>query len=130
MSFRMFVIVLSSLLLIGCGKANIASVTGKVIENGQPRTFNANQAALQLTMVDAQGELDSANSYTAVVNPDGSFEVVASGGEVKVGNYQVSILYVGNDPKYQAFYAPDSKLRREIKPGKNELVIDLGKPTE
>lgn len=127
-SFRFLVLLLSGLLLVGCGRTNIASVKGKVIENGQPRTFEANQAAVQLTLVAENGELDNIHAYTAVVEADGSFEVVASGGEVKVGKYQVAIIYRGNDPKYEALYAPGSQLRREIKGGPNEIMIDLAKP--
>jgi hypothetical protein len=122
-------VALFALLIGGCGES-MATVKGKVVEDGKPMRFESNQAAIQLTLVDQDGKLDNKHSYTAVVNDDGSFEVVASGGELVLGNYQVAVLLRGGDPKYKVLAPPDSPLRRELKSGKNEIIVDLAKPPE
>jgi len=114
--------------LAGCGSATTATITGKIVDNGQPRQYQPTQAAVQLTLVGPGGKLDENRSFTAVVNPDGTFQVISSGGEIPVGTYQVAIQIRDEDPKYKAFAAPESQVRREIKPGRNELVLDLSKP--
>ena len=127
MRFSASILVLFTLFIGGCSETK-ATVKGKLVENGKSMSFESNQAALQLTLVGPDGKLDTKHSYTAVVNADGSFEVVASGGELLLGKYQVAVQFRGGDPKYKAFAAPDSPLRRELKAGRNELIIDLAKP--
>lgn len=120
------VLVLFTTLTAGCGQSK-GTVTGMLVENGKSMSFESNQAAVQLTLVGPAGTLDNKHSYTAVVDEDGSFEVVASGGELPLGTYQVAVQLRGGDPKYKSLAAPDSPLRREIKAGKNELIVDLAK---
>ncbi|MDB5307667.1 MAG: hypothetical protein JWO38_1869 [Gemmataceae bacterium] len=103
-------------------------VKGQLVENGQPKAFPAYQAFVQLTPVGAEGHLDVARSFTAVVNEDGSFEVIASGGELPAGMYQVAVQARGKlGVQLKAFAPPQSPVRREIKPGSNLLTIDLAK---
>ena len=114
--------------LAGCGESK-ATVKGKIVENGQPKTFGANQAALQLTLIGPDGKPDDNKSFTAVVNEDGTFEVVASGGEIPIGKYQVAVQIMGaTGQPYKKLAPPDSPIRRELKSGANELTIDLAKP--
>jgi hypothetical protein len=112
----------------GCGSGK-ARVKGRLVENGQAKKFPATQVALEFVPLDADGKPEPGKSYTAVVNEDGTFEVVASGGELPPGKYQVTVTATGDlRAKYRAFAAPTSAIRREIKAGKNDLTIDLAKP--
>ena len=108
----------------GCSESK-ARVKGKVVENAQPMSFGANQAALELTPIGASGEADPNKMYTAVVNADGSFEVVVSGGELPLGKYQVAFRAFG---KLTEKYKSVPPFQRELKAGLNELILDLAKP--
>ena len=68
------------LLLCGCGGGK-AKVKGRIVENGQAQKFKANQAHLEFIPLDADDKPQPGKAYTAGVNEDGSFEVLASGGE-------------------------------------------------
>jgi hypothetical protein len=74
----------------------------------------------------ADDKPDPNRTYTAMLNPDGSFELVASGGELPAGVYQVTVDIAGKvGEKYKAFAT-----RRELKPGANDLTLDLARPNE
>jgi len=69
--------------------------------------------------------------YSALIGPDGTFELVAAGGSVPPGMYRVSldIVIPGKaGERFKPFAGTGSPLRRELKPGSNDLVIDLSKP--
>src|SRR4051794_5375044 len=111
-------------LLAGCD-SGIAHVKGRIVENGQPLTFGMNQAAVELTPLGADGQPDVAKTFTAVVNADGSFEVVASAGKLPTGQYQIAFRGYGAMASKGKGIPP---FKREIKSGTNELVLDLAKP--
>lgn len=112
----------------GCGPA-IGTVKGRLVENGQPTKFPPTSASVQMSPVGADDKPDANVVYSAVVNEDGTFEVVASGGKLPPGKYMVAVEVIGKDgAKYKQFNATVSKVRREIKSGSNELTIDLAKP--
>ena len=108
----------------GCSEGK-ARVKGKIVENSQPMTFGANQAALELTPIGPGGEADSNKMVGAVVNADGTFEVVASGGELPPGKYQIAFRGYG---KLESKYKAVPPFQRELKSGTNELTLDLAKP--
>lgn len=113
----------------GCGGEEKAKVKGRLVNDGQPMTFQAFQAAVVFTAVGPDDKPDSAKAFTAVVGEDGTFELVASGGEVPVGRYQLAIQAVGKTAtQLQGFAGPSSPIRRDLKPGPNELTIDVAKP--
>jgi hypothetical protein len=86
------------------------------------------QAALQFTPLGPDGKPEAASSFTAVVNENGTFEVVASGGKLPAGTYQVGLqTYCKLAGKYRALAPPGSPIRREPRPGWNDLTIDLAK---
>lgn len=115
-------------LLVGCG-GGTARVKGQILENGQPKAFPGMQASVAFTPVGADGKLETSKSYSAMLNSDGKFEVIASGGELPPGNYAVSIQAVGKaNEQFKGFGATDSPIRREVKPGQNDFQIDLAKP--
>ena len=78
-----------------------------------------------MSMIGANGEPDNMKSFTAVVDTDGTFEVLASGGQVPPGAYRVSVQ--GPFTK-----KPTAKVavKREIVIGDNDITIDLAKPNE
>jgi hypothetical protein len=116
----------------GCA-GNQGRLKGRVVENGQPITIDG-QAALMFYQIGADGKPNPSRSYPIPLSNDGSFELVASGGEVPAGTYLVSLEV--NAPKSSTglgrfkgrFTYPESALRHEVKAGANEVTIDLAKP--
>ncbi|HEX3147528.1 MAG TPA: hypothetical protein VHR66_05555 [Gemmataceae bacterium] len=113
----------------GCS-GGMGRVKGAIVDNGQPVTFPPLTGSVQLSPIQPDGTPDMNKVYAAVVNEDGTFELVASGGELAVGMYQVSIELNGNKgpEKAKAFAAKVKPIKREIKSGQNTLTIDLSKP--
>ena len=124
------VIALGLFLLAGCG-ASPARVKGQVVANGQPVSFTGLQAAVVFAPVGPDGKPDTGRSQTAVLNPDGSFELLASGGELPAGTYMVGIQVVGKaGEKFKAVGPTNSPIRRELKSGPNDLTIDVARPND
>jgi hypothetical protein len=120
---------LAGLLAGGCGGSAKAKVKGRLVSNGQPMTFPASQAAVSLAPIGADGKPDTAKSFTIAVKEDGTFELVASGGELPTGNYQVAIQAMGKlGQQLKGFASPNSPVRRELKSGANDITIDVAKP--
>jgi hypothetical protein len=116
---------------LGCGSSN-GRIKGQIVENGQPVEIDG-QAALMFYLLDSSGRPDPAHSYPMPLLKDGSFELVASGGEVPPGKYMVT--FDVNAPPSETglgrfrgrFAYPDSPLRQEIKAGTNQVTIDVAK---
>jgi hypothetical protein len=125
-------------LLVGCGcGGGPARVKGRVVENGQPVVLEPGEQASVVFYPDAGGKPGD-RAYAAGVNPDGTFELVASGGELPPGSYLVSLeVNPGNQeakkPKsvtgIARFKDRYKLVKWELKPGTNDLTIDLAKPT-
>jgi hypothetical protein len=115
--------------LSGCGSSQ-GRVKGQVVENGQPVSIDG-QAALMFYLLGDDGKPNPAKSYPIPLNPDGSFELVASGGELPPGKYMVTFdinpMSAGSLARFKGrFPYPDSPLRQEVKPGTNTVTVDLG----
>lgn len=111
----------------GCDGGAPAKVKGRLVTNGEPMTVSG-QVAVTFTALGGAGT-SSAKSFTAVVNPNGSFELVASGGELPPGLYQVSVVAVGKAAApFRGLVGDKSPVKRELKPGANDLTIDVAKP--
>lgn len=112
------------LFVCGCG-ASVGKVKGKLTENGQPLSFAPGaQASVVFTLLGADGQPDKLHAYTMMLEPDGSFELRASGGELPPGNYKVTLDVAGKDnAKFKRFSA-----KREVKAGDNAIDLDLAKP--
>ena len=126
MRFALLSAVFVTILAAGCSGGSTGRVKGKLLENGQPKTFPVSTYAVMLTLIGPNGEPDLTKSFTAVVEADGSFEVHASGGALPVGTYQVTIqspMQKGGTPK-----AIPPSAKREIKAGMNEITLDIAKP--
>jgi hypothetical protein len=120
---------LASLVLSGCGGNPMAKVKGTILENGKPKSFPPTSHSVEIAPVDASGQVDHAKAFSAVVNGDGSFEVVASGGQLPVGTYQFSIRGPGSGKKgIKVGPAPGAK--RDLQPGDIAITLDIAKPTE
>lgn len=126
---RAFVLIaLAALAAGGCAEGK-ARVKGRVVSGGQPMTFPNFQAAVVLAPCGPDDKPDQARSYTCVLGADGSFELVASGGEVPPGRYQVALQTVGKaSEQLKTIASPNSPVRRDLKPGPNELTIDVANP--
>jgi hypothetical protein len=115
----------------GCSSGQ-GQIKGRVVENGQPITIDG-QAALMFYLIGADGKPDPSKSYPLPLSQDGSFELVASGGQVPPGTYLVS--FDVNAPKSATglgrfkgrFTYPQSTLRHELKAGANDVTIELAK---
>ncbi|MBY0513912.1 MAG: hypothetical protein K2P78_08375 [Gemmataceae bacterium] len=114
-------------LLAGCGGGGAAKVKGRVVENGQPVQVQG-QAALVL-YPDAGGK-PGTKAYPMALNPDGSFELVVSGGEVEPGPYLISLEVNGpkTTPGVGKYKESFKNYKQELKPGMNDLTIELTKP--
>lgn len=121
---------LALLLAAGCGGGESkAKVKGQIVDNEQPMSFGPTQVAVEFSPLDENGKPDVKTVYSAVVNENGSFEVVASNGELPPGKYRVSILATGKlKARFQAFAPGKSRIDRELDPGMNEVTIDVAKP--
>jgi hypothetical protein len=121
-------VALVALATSGCG-GGMAKVKGRLVSNGQPMTVPGMTVGVVFTPVGADDKPNPTKAYTAVVNEDGSFELVASGGEFPAGKYQVAITATGKmAAQLKAFAGPNSPIRREFKSGENDIVIDVAKP--
>src|SRR5256885_1606722 len=110
-----------SLACAGCG-GGPARVKGRLVENGQPMKFPPTSAAVEIALLKDDGTPDATKTYNAVVNEDGTFEVVASGGQVTPGTYRIGVQLTGQlAGKYKELAPGSSSVRREIKSGLNEL---------
>lgn len=129
---RRVAVVAAALLLAGCGGGGNAKIKGKVLENGQPVSV-AGQASLVFSPAGPDGKA-GAKAYAAGLNPDGTFELVASGGEVPPGDYVVSFEFsggkgIGASPTGLAKYRESFKnVKQTLAPGMNDLTFDLAKP--
>lgn len=111
--------------LTGCGGGDVGRVKGRLTDNGQPVTFAPNaQAAVVFQMIGPDGQPDVTKTYSMMLAPDGSFELLASAGELPPGTYQVKLDIAGKDAaKFKKF-----STKREVKPGENVIELDLAKP--
>jgi hypothetical protein len=116
----------------GCSGGGVGKVKGQIVDNGQPVKFPFQTGSVEFVPLQADGTPELGKVYAAIVNEDGSFELLASGGELAVGQYQVSIEMVGTKgpEKARPFAAKVKPLKREIKSGQNTITIDLSKPGE
>ncbi|WP_439626926.1 carboxypeptidase-like regulatory domain-containing protein [Gemmata sp.] len=121
-----------AVIFAGCGP-DASRITGRVLDNGQPVAVPGSGAPQSVVFesVSADGATATGRMYSAALGADGTFELVAAGGSVPPGSYRVSfdVTLPGNDgEKFKRFRGPGSPLRRELKPGSNDLTIDLAKP--
>lgn len=128
----------------GCG-ADAGTLKGSVVDGGKPVGSEGQQVSLSFHPAKPDGSFDEGNCSTAVLNGDGSFEFVASGGTLKPGRYKVVIASASapgpgtQSTAKEKSKAPDrfaghstfaaSKLTVTVEAGKNDVVIDLSKPT-
>ena len=124
--------ILAALVLAGCGGGGNAKIRGRLLENGQPVSV-VGQASLVFSPVGPDGKAGD-KAYAAGLNPDGTFELVASGGEVPPGEYVVSFEVsggkgIGATPAGLAKYREMFKnVKQTLSPGMNDLTFDLAKP--
>lgn len=109
--------------VVGCG-GGMAKIKGQVVENGTPLPVEG-QVALMFDLLGPDGNTDPSKSYSVPLNPDGSFELVVSGGSVPPGTYKVSVLVNGEKKDKGISHYKGQSLQQEIKAGLNTLTIDL-----
>jgi hypothetical protein len=108
----------------GCGGGGEAKVKGRLVENGQPLSIQG-----QASLVLVPKGTESRASYAVNVNEDGSFELVASGGSVPPGTYEVTLeVNASGSSPMARLKGKVIKVPMELKPGTNELTIDVAKP--
>jgi|GEM_PF-2636386 len=129
----------------GCG-ADAGTLKGSVVDGGKPVGSEGQQVSLSFHPMKPDGSFDEGNCATAALNGNGSFEFVASGGTLKPGRYKVVIAAASSgagtgtqSTGKEKSKKPDrfaghstfaaSKLVVTVEAGKNEVVIDLSKPT-
>ena len=126
--------VLLCLVATGCG-SDLARVKGRVVDGAMPfRVEAGTQVSLRLSAIGVDGTPDPTKFYTAVLEAEGAFEVLASGGALTPGTYQVSLDAFGSGvtkelkSKLKPFASAGSKLRVRLTAGPNDITVDLAKP--
>jgi hypothetical protein len=115
-------------LIAGCSPPKPATVKGSLANEGKPFALpsNTGDVAVSLFGLDAEGKIDVFKKYTGLVRSDGSFEIASSGGELPVGTYQWVIECTpGKVKEFEPFTLEKSKAKIELKPGPNQVVLDL-----
>ena len=115
----------------GCG-TDPARIKGRLLDNGMPLAVAASGAPQSVVFIPLGPDgSDLGRMYSATLGPDGTFELVAAGGSVPPGKYRVSLdiaLPGKAGERFKRFAGTGSPIRTELKPGSNDLVIDLAKP--
>ena len=106
----------------GCGDNTTGQVTGRLVENGEPKQFPPTSYSVEFVLTGGPVEPENMKAFTAVVDTDGAFQVRASGGLLPVGKYEVTIR-----PPLNKKIAARSPMLREVKPGMNEYTFDIAK---
>jgi hypothetical protein len=118
-------------LIAGCGSPKPATLTGNLAYDGKPFPLpsNAGEVFISFFGLDAEGKADPFKKYTGIVQPDGRFEIVSSSGELPAGNYLWTIdAAPGRVKEFEPFSLQKSKAKAELKPGPNQLTLELKTP--
>ena len=107
--------------LAGCGDRP-ARVKGQILENGQPKACPSYTASI--TFTPAGTDATKGVSFTSPINPDGTFQVLVSGGDLPPGKYEIAVQLRASGKGVPTTF------RRELKPGSNDLSFDLAKPDD
>lgn len=121
----------------GCGEPT-ARVRGQLYE-GDGRKFtlqDGEQGAIMFFALSSDGQLDPLHVYSALLMPDGAFEVQVSDGRIPVGKYRIALdlgftgppdgkKHRRGDRLAGRFSRDQSPLTVELKSGDNNLSIDL-----
>lgn len=118
-------VALALLTLTGCGGGDVGRVKGRLTDNGQPVTFATGaQAAVVFQLLTPGGTPDLTKTYTMMLTPEGTFELIASAGELPPGTYQVKLDVAGKEgARFKKF-----STKREVKAGENVIELDLARP--
>jgi hypothetical protein len=122
-------LIVFSLLAVGCNRQQNATVTGTVMKGGQPIAVSGT-GVLQVTLVPDVGPGTNYTSQMAECDrATGKFQIP----DVKPGKYKIGVEQFDPSPLADklngAFRAESGKIVREID-GKKPLTIDLAKPAE
>jgi hypothetical protein len=123
------VVVLLSLLAVGCGGSGFVKARGHVIKDGNPYLTGSGEG---MRIVFAPVELQSTtqyDSFAAAYNPsDGSFTVLGKDGKgLPPGKYRVGIQLMKSkeDLLNGRLLGKHSPFLVEVTTGSNDIVIDL-----
>jgi hypothetical protein len=109
-------------LLVGCGKGNLAKVTGTVTRDGQPVTSGGS------VMFSPVGEgVDAGKPGSGEIRPDGTYTIGTydEGDGAVIGKHRVSVSL---DQPAQGPHIPSPPVYEfEVKPGTNVFDIDLSR---
>ncbi|WP_162659575.1 hypothetical protein [Tuwongella immobilis] len=123
----------------GCGDTGKSTLKGQLQKSdGSPFALQAGeQAFLTFCQVGESGAINSEATYPAMVQGNGQFEVIASGGELPPGKYRVALQILAGSavtksgtPKQAdrlkgAMSPEKSKTEITVQPGSNDLQIKL-----
>lgn len=129
--YRTAIALLLALGACGCGEAP-SQVKGQLLENGQPLVIPVSSIPQSVVLVPLNPDgTETGRMYSAIIAPDGSFELVAAGGAIPPGNYKISLAMAVTGKageKFKRLSVAESPLRKELKPGANDFTIDIAKP--
>jgi len=123
------VLVLIALFLSGCGDGRIKA-RGRIVKNGAPFQLGEGEG-LRIVFAPVEASGATYESYVAVFNKDGSFQVMGRDGKgLPPGKYRVALEHLKKkqDLLKGAFDGQNTPIVREVTDGSNEIVIDLDHP--
>ena len=123
------VLVLIALFLSGCGDGRIKA-RGRIVNNGAPFQLGEGEG-LRIVFAPVEASGATYESYVAVFNKDGSFQVMGRDGKgLPPGKYRVALEHLKKkqDLLKGAFDGQNTPIVREVTDGSNEIVIDLDHP--
>jgi hypothetical protein len=139
MNARSFGCCLLLLVATGCGGSGEATLHGQ-LSAGAGQNFSPHDGEQIMMVFYAVGDDDKPDvmkSYPAMVEPDGKYRMVASGGKLPAGRYRVAVEALpmvppgGSGKKITdrlmgRYNRGNSTLDVTIKSGDNDIPIDLG----
>jgi hypothetical protein len=125
------VLVLIALVLCGCGGDGRFKARGRIVKNGTPFQLGESEG-MRIVFAPVEAAETTYESYVAVFNKDGSFQVTGKDGKgMPPGKYRISLEHLKKkeDLFNGVFAGSRSPFVREVTDGSQEIVIDLDKPS-
>jgi hypothetical protein len=124
-------LVLIALFVCGCNGDGRTKARGRILKDGAPFQLGEGEG-LRIVFAPVAAEGTTYESYPAVFNKDGSFQVMGKDGKgLPPGKYRVSLEHLKKktDLFNGAFAGDHTPIIREVSNGSGEIIIDLDHPT-
>lgn len=119
-----------ALFVCGCGDNGWIKARGRLVRNGVPFTLNPGEG-MRITFAPVEAGATGYDTYGAVFNNNGSFQVTGKDGKgLPPGKYRIALEHLKRkeDLFGGAFSGKRTPIVREVTDGSTEIVIDLANP--